>query len=125
LDQLEKGERVDVATFHPGLQKLFAPAVQGYMIDLLAQRPAAMAAKLTLPMLIVNGETDLQVPVTEARALSAAQPKARLVLVPGMNHVLKAAPATRAENLATYADPSLPVVPALVDAVVAFVKVRR
>jgi pimeloyl-ACP methyl ester carboxylesterase len=125
LDKLEKGERVDVATFHPGLQKLFAPAVQGYMIDLLAQRPAAMAAKLTLPMLIVNGETDLQVPVTEARALSAAQPKARLVLVPGMNHVLKAAPASRAENLATYADPSLPVVPALVDAVVAFVKVRR
>ncbi len=125
LDKLEKGERVDVKTFHPGLQKLFAPAVQGYMIDLLAQRPAALAAKVRLPMLIVSGETDLQVPVTEARALSAAQPKAKLLLVPGMNHELKAAPPGRAANLATYADPLLPVVPALVDAVAAFVKVRR
>jgi fermentation-respiration switch protein FrsA (DUF1100 family) len=76
-------------------------------------------------MLIVSGETDLQVPVTEARALSVAQPKARLLLVPGMNHVLKAAPAGRAANLATYADPSLPVEPAFVDEVAAFVKVKR
>jgi alpha-beta hydrolase superfamily lysophospholipase len=125
LDKLEKGERVDVKAFHPVLQKLFAPAAQGYMIELLAQRPAALAANVRLPMLIVRGETDLQVPVTEARALSVAQPKARLLLVPGMNHVLKAAPAGRAANLATYADPSLPVEPAFVDEVAAFVKVKR
>jgi pimeloyl-ACP methyl ester carboxylesterase len=125
LDKLEKGERVDVGTFHPELQKLFAPAAQGYMIDMMAQRPAALAAKVQLPMLIVSGETDLQVTVTEARALGAAQPKARLLLVPGMNHVLKAAPPGRAANLATYVDPSLPVEPAFVDEVAAFVKARR
>jgi pimeloyl-ACP methyl ester carboxylesterase len=125
LDKLEKGERVDVNGFHPELQKLFAPAVQGYMIDLLAQRPATLAAQVQLPMLIVSGDTDLQVPVAEARALSAAQPKAQLLLVSGMNHVLKAAPPDRAANLATYADPSLPVLPALVDAVATFVKAQR
>ena len=45
------------------------------------------------------------------------------MLIPTMNHVLKDVQVDdRAANLATYADPSLPVDSALVDAVVQFVK---
>jgi hypothetical protein len=43
-------------------------------------------------------------------------------MVDGMNHVLKTAPATRAENVAAYSDPTLPVVPKVIDEVVQFVK---
>jgi hypothetical protein len=43
-----------------------------------------------------------------------------------MNHVLKdVASDDRAANLATYADPSLPVDQSLVDGIAAFVKARR
>ena len=43
-----------------------------------------------------------------------------------MNHVLKdVAGDERASNLATYADPDLPVDPILVDAIAEFVKARR
>jgi len=46
-----------------------------------------------------------------------------MVVLDNMNHVLKDVAATdRAANLATYADPSLPVDPGLVDAIVKFVK---
>jgi hypothetical protein len=43
------------------------------------------------------------------------------VILPGVNHVLKAAPADRAGNMATYADPSLPLAPGVVDRIAAFV----
>jgi hypothetical protein len=45
------------------------------------------------------------------------------VLIPAMNHVLKdVATDDRAANLAAYADPSMPVDPALVGAIVDFVR---
>ncbi len=39
-----------------------------------------------------------------------------------MNHVLKKAPADRAKNLATYADPSLPLHEELLPAIEQFIK---
>lgn len=125
LDSLEKGQRVDGNTLPAPLQPLFGEAVQPYLIDLMAQDPARLAASLKLPLLVVQGERDLQVRVEDAQALAAAQRKSRLVLVPGVNHVLKAvATDDRAANFATYADPSLPVSLGVVDAIVAFVKRR-
>ena len=108
---------------HPALQKLFAPQVQDYLIDMFRQNPASLAAALKVPLLIVQGERDLQVSTADAKALAAAQPKARLVLVPQMNHVLKdVASDDRAANLATYADSSLPVDRDAVEAIAGFVK---
>ena len=123
LDKLDKGERVDVTGMHPALQKLFAPQVQGFLIDMFRHDPAKLAGALRVPLLIVQGEHDIQVSVADAKALAAAQPKAKLVLVPIMNHVLKdVASDDRQANLATYADPSLPVDATLVDSIAAFVK---
>lgn len=126
IDQLEAGGRVDVATLPPPVQPLFNPAVQPYLIDLFAHDPAKLASTTALPMLIVQGDHDLQVSVTDARALATAQPDARVTIVPGMNHVLKTvASEDRAANLAAYSDPSLPVVPAVVEAVAGFVKTGK
>jgi pimeloyl-ACP methyl ester carboxylesterase len=124
LKSLEAGQHVDSAHFtSPMLQKLFAPQVQDFLIDMFDQDPAELAASLKVPVLIVQGERDLQVSVADAKALAAAQPRARLVLLPDMNHVLKdVAGEDRSANLATYSDPSLPVDPGLVDAVARFVK---
>ena len=60
-----------------------------------------------------------------AKALAAAQPKAKLVLIPTMDHVLKDVVSDdRTANLATYADPSLPVDSVLVETIADFVKHR-
>ena len=125
IARLEARQRFNNADIHPALQPLFGEAIQLYMIDMLAQDPARLAASLRLPLLIVQGDRDLQVKVADANALAAAQPKARLVVLPGVNHVLKNVATTdRAANIATYGNPSLPISPAAVDAVATFVTKR-
>lgn len=123
LKSLEAGQHVDGTHFDPMLQKLFAPQVQDFLIDMFRQDPPKLAASLKVPVLIVQGERDLQVSASDAKALATAQPKAKLVLLPSMNHVLKDVESDdRAVNLAAYSDPSLPVDPGLVDAIAKFVK---
>jgi pimeloyl-ACP methyl ester carboxylesterase len=123
IDSLERGERVDSSGMHPALQKLFAPQVQGFLIDVFRYDPTKLAAAVKVPLLIVQGERDIQVSVADAKALAAAQPKAKLVLIRTMNHVFKdVATEDRAANAATYADPSLPVDADLVEAIATFVK---
>ena len=117
IDALESGKRVDPATLPPPLDALFRAEVQGFLIDAFAQDPVTLAARITLPVLIVQGDRDLQVAVADAQALAKADPKATLAIVPGVNHVLKAVGEGRAANLSAYADPSLPVAPAVVDAI--------
>jgi fermentation-respiration switch protein FrsA (DUF1100 family) len=123
VDRLEAGERVDVSKMHPALQALFAPQVQPFLIDMMAVDPARLAAQVTKPMLIVAGEQDIQVSASDATILAKAQPKASLITIPAMNHVLKDVSGNdRAANLRTYADSSLPVNSKLVEVIAAFVK---
>lgn len=122
LDALEAGKHVDVTAMHPALAKgLFNPKVQDFLIEAFRYDPADLAKKASVPILIVQGEHDIQVPRADADRLAAAQPRAKLVVIPGMNHVLKVAPADRRANAATYADPSLALAPGLVDAIAGFI----
>jgi uncharacterized protein len=104
---LEAGQTV--ANVPPPLGVLFRPSVQPYLISWFRYDPTREIARLTLPALIVQGERDLQVEVADARALSSADPAATLVLIPGMNHVMKAVSASEQDNLRSYGDPSLPI----------------
>lgn len=122
LDRLEKGTKVAESEVPAPLAPLFRAEVQDYLVDLLAHDPQKLAASLKVPLLVIQGKTDLQTSVEDAQLLAKAQPNATLAVLPGVNHVLKAAPAERRANIATYRDPALPVAPAVVDAVAAFVK---
>lgn len=123
LDSLDDGKHVDVTNMNPVLLPLFRPQVQDYLIDMFRHDPAKLASSVNVPVLIVQGERDVQVSTADAKALAAANPKAKLVLIPTMNHVLKdVASDDRSANLATYADPSLPVDSSVVDAIASFVK---
>ncbi|MEM7702611.1 MAG: alpha/beta fold hydrolase [Pseudomonadota bacterium] len=122
IDALEAGKTVSIEGMHPALKGLFNPAVQGFLIDIMARDPAQLAGSLAVPTLIVAGGKDLQTPVTDAETLAAAQPEATLLVLPNMNHVLKSVEGDgRAANLATYADPSLPIHEDLPDAIAAYI----
>ncbi|WP_332367915.1 hypothetical protein [Spirosoma telluris] len=71
---------------------------------------------------MINGKHDIQVATSEAELLKIARPDARLVLIDQMNHILKNAPADRAENMKTYTNPSLPLTPGLAETIAQFVK---
>jgi pimeloyl-ACP methyl ester carboxylesterase len=118
LTELEHGR--EIANI-PGLEALFRPSVQPLLISQLTLDPAKALAGAKAPVLILQGDNDVQVSVQDARLLAAAKPGAKLVIAPGMNHVLKTAPADRAGNLATYADPARPLAPGVMPAILAFV----
>jgi pimeloyl-ACP methyl ester carboxylesterase len=119
---LEAGEPADVSGVDPQLAAIFRPSVQPFLIDLLAQDPARLAADTDLPLLILQGTTDLQVTLADASTLAAARPDARLVLLDGVNHMFKTAPAERAANIAAYARDDLPLADGAVDAVLEFLR---
>lgn len=120
IASLEAGEPV-TGPVHPGLVPLFGPQLQTFLLSLFAQDPAAMIAQIDLPVLIVQGREDLQVTEADARALAEANGQARLVLLEGVNHVLKSVPqGDRAANLAAYADPDLPLADGVVSSIVEF-----
>jgi pimeloyl-ACP methyl ester carboxylesterase len=122
IDNLEAGKPVDAAGLHPALKPLFAPQVQRFLISLFSYDPAELVSHVAKPVLIVQGERDLQVAETDARRLAAASPRAKLALLPGVNHMLKAvASDDRAANLSAYADPTLPIAPSVVSAIADFV----
>lgn len=120
IDQLEAGERVDISAMHPALQGLFAPSVQGFMISTYGVDPAALVKTANVPTLVLQGDNDLQIQITDANLLAADH--GELVVLPGVNHVLKVAPTDQAGNVATYANPDLPLADGVVGAITTFIK---
>ena len=122
IDALEHGRAVDVSTMHPALAPLFAQPIQKYMRSLMSYDPAAMIAKIRKPLLILQGDRDLQVGVKDAGRLKAANPRALLEILVGANHVLKEVASADVEaNLAAYGDPALPLATRAVPAIADFV----
>lgn len=120
LASLERGQTVPEVP--NALAVLYRPSIQPYLISWFKLVPAERIGALAIPVLIVQGTTDAQVAVSEADALKKALPKAQLLLVPGMNHVLKVAQGTIAEQLPSYSDPALPLAPGLIGPLVTFMR---
>ncbi|ATA89532.1 alpha/beta hydrolase [Capnocytophaga stomatis] len=119
LSELKKGNVVEVQ--NPMLQAVFRKSVQPYMISWLKYDPKTELQKLKMPVLIVNGTSDLQVPVSEAEILKEASPNAKFCIIEEMNHVLKTV-TNSVENMQSYANPDLPINAKLVQEIADFVK---
>jgi len=119
ISQLRKGELVE--NISPYLAPVFRKSVQPYLISWFKYEPAKEIAKLQIPILIVQGTNDLQVEDKEVQLLKEAQPKAQLLLIEGMNHVLKKVK-TLEENQLSYLNPDLPISGELVEGIASFIK---
>lgn len=118
IDALEHRRRVDITNMPPALQILFNPAVQGFLIDAFSYNPGHLISTISKPVLVLQGQRDLQVEETDARLLKAANPQASLVILPNMNHVMKEVTSDdRKANIATYAEPVLPLAPGVIDSI--------
>jgi len=100
---------------------LFRPSIQPYMISWLKYDPAVELKKLKIPVLIIQGTTDIQVSVVDAKLLSAAKPDAKLLLIDKMNHILRTVDGDRDANLATYNNASLPLADGFVKEIADFI----
>jgi len=107
----------------PYLQPLFRPVNQRFTASVVAYDAIAELRHLQVPVLVLQGDRDVQVGTEDAERLSAAAPRARVIVIHGANHLFKAAErADRVAQLALYMDRTAPVVPELVEAIADWVK---
>ncbi len=118
MAELKAGRAVE--SVPPQLVAIFRPSVQPYMISWLPIDPAREVGRLTVPVLVVQGTTDIQVNKADADRLANGHAHATLELIDGMNHVLKEV-RDSSQQTASYSDPTLPLHPRLVESIANFV----
>jgi pimeloyl-ACP methyl ester carboxylesterase len=119
LDSLRKGKTT--ANVDPALYYIAAPSKQHFLMSWCALVPQRGMKRMKMPAMIINGSTDLQMTVDNAEKLKKAKSDATLLIIPGMNHILKDAAADPDQNTATFSKPDLPLKPELVIAIVDFI----
>lgn len=117
---LREGKSIEKV--NPNLISIFRPSVQNYMRSWLKYNPTKELAKLNIPILVVSGENDIQVPMSDGDLLYGANDQAEWVLITGMNHVLKIVPEEFAANIQSYNKTDLPVSEDLVKEITTFIK---
>lgn len=119
IEKLKQGKTVDPV--NPALQSLFRPSVQPYLISWFKYDPAKEIAKLKMPILVVQGTADIQVDAEDAWLLGAANQRATVISIDGMNHIFKKSVPDRAQNWNTYTQPELPIMPELAAVLARFI----
>ncbi|MFA5573875.1 MAG: alpha/beta fold hydrolase [Brumimicrobium sp.] len=119
LYELKNGDTVDEVPIQ--LASVFRESVQPYLISFFAKNPTEEISKLDIPILIIQGTTDIQTTVDDAKMLKEANENAQLIIIEGMNHILKTAPEERDENIKTYYNPDLPLHQELIPKIVKFI----
>ncbi len=122
LDSLRRG-KID-KNVDPGLYSIARPSVQPYLMTWFRFEPDKEIKKIKIPALIIHGTTDLQVNVSNAEKLRKSK-TTNVLIINGMNHVLKEAPIDREKNLATYKQPDLPLKPELITGMVDFINTLK
>lgn len=111
FDMLKKGKSFELKT--PALSAIFRKSVQPYLISILKYNPVTEIQKLHIPILIINGTKDIQVPDSDAKLLHEANPKSEIAIIENMNHIFKEIKGDTAENQESYNKPDLPIMPEL------------
>lgn len=119
LSSLKKGDTIQNVPMQ--LMSIFSPEVQPFLISWIKFDPVIEIAKLDIPVLVLQGTTDIQVANSEAEILAEAAGLS-VQFVDGMNHILKDAPADREKNIQTYYDPKLPLHKGISPILVSFIK---
>jgi alpha-beta hydrolase superfamily lysophospholipase len=103
-------------------QALLRPSVQPYVRSWIKYNPSEEIAKVKMPVLIIQGTTDIQVDTVEAHALAKAKSGSKLVIIKNMNHVLKNLSSREPmDNQLSYTDPGFFLSRELVPAIAGFV----
>lgn len=108
--------------YPPALDALFRPSVQPYLISWFQIDPVKAVSDVKVPVLIVQGSTDLQVSTKDAKLLHAGSKGSNLIVVEGMNHVLKAVEGDLPTQMPSYFDPKLPLHKDLAEGIIKFLK---
>lgn len=118
LNVLRSGETT--SEYPPELASIFNLELQAFLISWMQYNPAKIIANTPLPILIINGDKDLQVDVKEAQLLNSAAQNSKLIIIKHMNHVLVKIDGDDLENAKSYNNPNLKINEELINAIQEF-----
>lgn len=120
IDSLKADKEVKFIPFY--LSSLFRPAIQPFLRSIMKFDPQKLIREVNIPTIIIQGDTDIQTKVEDARLLHAANHSSRLVIIVGMNYVMKTCLSMeRMDQVTTYVNPTLPIKADLVNVISDFV----
>ncbi|TXD51946.1 MULTISPECIES: alpha/beta hydrolase [unclassified Polaribacter] len=117
----ELKETGEIKQVDPNLASLFAKQNQAFLASWIAIDPLKEIKKITIPALLLNGDKDVQVEVSNAQNLKKAKPDAKLVIIKNMNHVLKDIQKDE-DNMKSYYSSEYPISKQLIQTILEFVK---
>jgi pimeloyl-ACP methyl ester carboxylesterase len=113
----EVGEVPEVA------RPILATPYRRMILSMMAYDPVAEMGGVRVPVLLVHGETDIQVTAADADQLRAANPRAAWLPIPNANHVFKRVLSRDpAGQNPSYHDRALPIVPELAEGIAGWVR---
>ncbi len=112
----------NVTSYSPALSSIFRPSVQPFMASWMQYDPKKEIGNLDIPVMIIDGTSDLQVSQEEAELLLIGNPKATHKTIENMNHVLRIIQGDALENSKSYNLPQLPISNEVSEVIVEFIK---
>jgi pimeloyl-ACP methyl ester carboxylesterase len=119
IDSLKTGNTVKKVD--PMLNSLFRSSIQPYLISWFKYNPQTEIKKLNVPILILQGNNDLQVTMQDAENLSKSNKNAELLIVDKMNHIMKIIEGDKQANLESYNNATLPISEVMTNKIVSFI----
>jgi hypothetical protein len=110
-----------VKNVDPNLISIFAKPNQKFWTSWISIDPIQEIKKIKIPVLLINGDKDIQVQIENAKNLKAANLKSELVIIKDMNHVLKDIQKEE-DNLKSYYSSAYPISEKLIETIVSFVQ---
>lgn len=122
LSEIKSGDTL--SEVNPMLAALFRPSVVNFLSTLLSYNPGEEISKVKIPVLILGGTCDAQVPEHHALKLYKLlkpNPKNTVKIIEGMGHVLKKNRLDCSDNMESYNDPDKPLSSELVTTITEFI----
>ena len=94
------------------------------LVDFWGDVGAVHALMLKIPVFIIQGSTDIQVNVDNAKILSASKSDAKFLIIEKRNHVMKESDTDIQKNMEIHRNPDLPLKSGLVDEIVDFIMTK-
>ncbi len=120
FNQLKENGRA--TGYDPALESIFRYDLQSFMRSWIKYTPTEEIAKLEIPILIIHGDKDIQVELSQAEKLKEAVPQASYLIVQNMNHILKEIKGkSRLENHKSYNESWRKIMPEVLNGIANFV----
>jgi pimeloyl-ACP methyl ester carboxylesterase len=107
------------------LAAMFNLETQPFMISWMAYNPSEVIKNIDIPILIINGTKDFQVPEEDAKLLANANTNSEFIVIENMNHVLFTIEGDNLENSKSYNESFREINSELTKTILSFIKSNR